>query len=273
MNPDAIAELRRQGLGKIADKLEEELAAEEDWTTRYLRAFVTQHPNMLELKEKIRKMSPLNYPVLIQGESGTGKELLAKALHGAREGQFIGINCAGIPENIMESELFGHTKGSFTGAMSDRVGLMKQAENGTLFLDEIGDLSISLQPKLLRAIQEKEVRRIGSNVTDKINCRLVCATHRDLENDWILAGKFREDLYWRISAFIVKPWPLKWRLKDIPLIVKELDRKVSKELNGERESEETIEYFVSRIVPEKLTGNVRTLEHLVIRYKTLGEIP
>ncbi len=230
-------------------------------TEQWLAKFITNNSRMLELKDHVRKLAPLSVPVLIFGETGTGKELLAHALHGDRKGKFVAINCAGLPEHLIESELFGHSKGSFTGALTDKVGLMEEARDGSIFLDEIGDLAIPMQAKLLRAIQEKKIRKVGSNEERVINCRIISATHRDLEL-WIGYDKFREDLFYRISTFILRPSSLKQRSGDISKIIEYLDK-------DEQEIED-YEEFASRIDPNKLGGNVRSLQQIYIRYIILG---
>lgn len=270
MNPQEILaieiqinQLKQSNLFEAARLLEERLKIiRYDKVNVELNKFITQHPEMLKLKEFTRKLANLNYPVLILGETGTGKEILARALHGNRLGAFCPVNCAGIPEHLIESQLFGHKKGAFTGAATDKEGLCKFAENGTIFLDEIGDMPIGLQPNLLRAIQESKIRPVGSNEEMAINCRFICATHRDI--DYLVDNdKFRKDLYYRISTFILKPTPLVNRRLDIPLIVKSLDKE---------NKIKDIEEFVDKLTTSHLEGNVRSLEQYVLRYSVLGEI-
>lgn len=230
---------------------------------RKLKEFVTQHPRMLELKKHINILSDVSYPVLIQGETGTGKELLAQALHGERKGPFIPINCAGIPETLLEAELFGALKGAYTGAVEARKGILKAAENGTVFLDEIGDMPLAMQAKILRAIQEKKIIPLAGTQEQEINCRFICATHRDLK-EWSKQGLFREDLYWRISTFIIEPTPLRDRMNDVPLIIKHLDKE------GYIKNYDD---FCKIIDKDMLTGNVRTLQQIVLRYCVLNLLP
>lgn len=229
-------------------------------TEKWLSKFITQNHLMLKLKDQVRSLAPLNDPVLIYGETGTGKELLAHALHGDRKGEFVAVNCAGLPDNLIESELFGHVRGAFTGALIDKEGLMESAVNGTIFLDEIGDLALPTQAKLLRAIQEMKVRKVGANEDRIINCRIVSATHRNLE-DWIEKDKFREDLFYRISTFILRPTALRQRSNDIPKILEYLDR-------DECEIEDYSE-FAKKIDTNKLKGNVRSLQQIVRRWTVL----
>lgn len=183
----------------------------------WLAQFITQDVDMNKLKDAVRKLADLPYPVLIHGETGTGKELLAKALHSARVGDFIDVNCGGFPEHLIESELFGHVKGAFTGANDAKQGLFQAAAGGTLFLDEIGELPMLMQCKLLRALQEKVVRKVGSNYNEGITCRIVAASHCDL-NRLVIEKKFREDLLWRLNTFELFTKPVRDRVGDIPMI-------------------------------------------------------
>lgn len=178
---------------------------------------VSVSAGMRQVCERIARVAPGDATVLIQGESGTGKELVAKAIHGnsnRRNGRFIAINCAALPEALLESELFGHVKGAFTGATGDKMGLFQAAADGTLILDEIGSMSLSLQGKLLRVLDEKKVRRVGDTETIAVNARVLAATNERLE-DQIKAGKFREDLYYRINVVTIDIPPLRERRDDI----------------------------------------------------------
>ncbi len=233
-------------------------------TELWLAKFITNNSAMLEMKDEIRKIAPLNDPVLIFGETGVGKELLAHALHGERKGKFTALNCAGLPAHLMESELFGHEKGAFTGAINQKVGMMEAAENGTIFLDEIGDLAVEMQAKLLRAIQEMKIRRVGANDERTISCRIVSATNRNLE-EWIEQDKFREDLFYRMSTFELKPTSLKQRSGDIVRILEYLDK-------DEQEIEDYYE-FAKKINVNKLKGNVRSLQKIYRRFIILGKEP
>jgi len=262
MNPEFRKMLLESGNESLVKELDE--VGDKTTTEQYLAKFITNNPKMLELKDHIRKLAPIDDPVLIFGETGVGKELLAHALHGERKGKFVAINCAGLPEHLIESELFGHDKNSFTGALKDKTGLMEEANNGTIFLDEIGDLAMPVQAKLLRAIQEKRIRKVGSNEERTINCRIVSATHRDLES-WVSYDRFREDLFYRISTFILKPSSLNQRSADISKIIEYLDK-------DEQEIED-YEEFASRIDPNRLNGNVRSLQQIYRRYIILGIQP
>lgn len=240
--------------------LEEE---KKDKVGYYLKQFITQNASMLELKRRVAIAAESDDAVLITGPTGTGKELVANALHGRREGKFIDVNCAGMPSELIESELFGHTRGAFTDAKIEKTGMMEAAENGTIFLDEIGEMPIAVQSKLLRALQEKRVRKVGSTESIEINCRVVAATHTDLElaaNE----GKFRWDLYWRISVIELVTTPLSARTGDIPLIVKTLDRE---------HRITNIDEFCRGINKLTLNGNVRALQRMVRRFYLFGELP
>lgn len=238
-----------------------------DSTEAWLSRFITQDPDMLMMKEDVKLLAQINddssqlFCVLIYGETGTGKEIIARALHGDRTSKFIAINCAGLPIELLESEMFGHIKGSFTGAIKDKKGIMSEA--GTLFLDEISELPLQSQAKLLRAIQEKEIRKVGSEVTESINCRIVCATNKRLLEE----SSFRTDLYARISTFEIDTKPLSRRTEDITLIIKSMDGG-SKYLDAVKEFENQNE----KDYGFDITLNVRSLQKQVKRYKVLGKI-
>jgi transcriptional regulator with PAS, ATPase and Fis domain len=226
-----------------------------------LNQFITIDMDMLVMKQKVKVLAAKDKPVLIIGETGTGKEIIARALHGDRKGKFVSINITALPTELIESELFGHRKGAFTSALEDRIGLMQEATNGTLFLDEIGDMPISAQSKLLRAIQEKSIRRVGDNTHTEINCRIICATHCDLQ-ELIKTKKFREDLFWRLQYYILRTKPLRERKGDIREIIDACFDPESKIAESVLSVWETLE----------LRGNVRELEAMCERYLTLGEI-
>src|SRR6266403_1418257 len=199
-----------------------------DSTDAFLSRFITVNPELITLKADVKKLAPIDedndqlFSVLITGPTGTGKELIALALHGDRVGDFVPINCAGLPSELVESELFGHVKGSFTGAINEKIGLMKLANKGTLFLDEIGELPMPAQAKLLRAIQSKKIRKVGGDKDENINCRIVCATHRNLK-DMCEVERFRIDLYSRISTYELKISGLSERHEDIIPIIESID--------------------------------------------------
>jgi formate hydrogenlyase transcriptional activator len=214
---------------------------------------------------EVERVAPTDSTVLVLGETGTGKELIARAVHNlsARCGRpFVKLNCAAIPFDLLESELFGHEKGAFTGAFMQKIGRFEMADTGTLFLDEIGDLPLALQPKLLRILQEQEFERLGSGRTHRINVRLVAATHRDL-GDMVASKEFRSDLYYRINVFPITLPPLRDRREDIRQLVFHfvdvLGRRMGKQI---REiSPETLDAFTSYSWP----GNVRELQNMVER--------
>ncbi|MBC7743009.1 MAG: sigma-54-dependent Fis family transcriptional regulator [Bdellovibrionaceae bacterium] len=223
--------------------------------------------NALDLARRVSK-STAN--ILITGESGTGKEVIAKAIHamGARKkAPFIAINCSAIPENLLESELFGHAKGSFTGASDKKVGLFEEAEGGTLFLDEIGDLNLPLQAKLLRVLQERKIKRIGENQYRPVNARILSATHKNLRHE-IVAKKFREDLFFRLNVIPIWIPPLRERKEDILPLAEFFLRKFSA-LNNTRLkqfSKDALEYLMNNSWP----GNVRELENTIERAVVLS---
>jgi formate hydrogenlyase transcriptional activator len=218
--------------------------------------------NALDL---VSVVAPTNSSVMILGETGTGKELIARAIHnlsGRRERAFVKLNCAAIPLGLLESELFGHEKGAFTGAIAQKTGRFELANNGTLFLDEVGDIQLELQAKLLRVLQEQEFERLGGNRTHKVDVRLIAATHRDLPS-MVRQGKFREDLYYRLKVFPIHVPALRHRPEDIPKLVWHFTdfyaRKMKKRI--ERISPETMDALVRYSWP----GNVRELQNFVER--------
>ena len=206
--------------------------------------------------------------VLITGESGTGKEIVARSLHdmsGRSAGNFVPINCAAIPKDLIESELFGHSKGAFTGAATDRKGRFELAHNGSIFLDEIGDLSLELQVKLLRVLQERVVDPVGGAKPVSINVRVIAATHRDLEAE-ILAGRFREDLYYRLNVLPISTPPLREREADVPLLLNFFAQRFMAE--GEKPVSFSPD-FMQALRAYSWPGNVRELSNLVDRFSTL----
>ncbi len=224
--------------------------------------------SLLQLTEKVAKYDTT---VLITGESGTGKELIAKGIHRnstRNDNTFIAINCGSIPENLLESEFFGYVKGAFTGADHDRKGLFEEADSGTLFLDEIGELPLSLQVKLLRVLQEKEIRPVGSVKTKKINVRLITATAKNLEQE-VKTGSFREDLYYRLNVITLKLPPLRERKDDIPYLCTHFLSRLNKKMG----------LAIKNISPEAMTillgkewkGNIRELKNMLERAAILAE--
>ncbi len=216
-----------------------------------------------DIKEKIKKVSSIDITVLIQGESGTGKEIIARAIHQLSQRSsrpMISINCAAIPENLIESELFGHTRGAFTDAHTDKAGLFEEAHRSTIFLDEIGELPLSLQTKLLRTIETKELRRIGENRDRKVDVRIIAATSRNLTED-VKNGRFREDLFYRLNVFNINIPPLRERKDDIPVLLKHFVSIFAAKHNRKEPSldKELIQHLHKFNWP----GNVRQLENAV----------
>ena len=232
--------------------------------------FIGKSAKMRDLYNLIEKVAQSNATVLILGESGTGKELAARAIHyngPRREKRFVAVNCGAIPENLIESELFGHRKGAFTGAVSDRAGVFEQAEGGTLFLDEIGEVPLQLQTKLLRVLQEREFRRVGDSVDRKSDVRIIAASNRVLEEQ-VKEGSFREDLYYRLDVVQLLMPPLRERPEDIPLLVEHFFRK----FNGTPDSTGCIAGDALKVLMTyPFPGNVRELENVVERCLVIGD--
>ena len=224
---------------------------------------------MQQLRLMIAKVARSQAPVHISGDSGTGKELVARLIHesGPRsDGPFVPVNCGAIPSELMESELFGHRKGSFTGAVADKEGLIRSAEGGTLFLDEVADLPLHMQVKLLRVIQEKSVRSVGETREAPVDVRLLSATHRQLD-ELVKAGRFREDLYYRINVIELHVPPLRERLDDVPLLVDVLLDRVSNQIGARRP--DMTRAAMDKLLSYSYPGNVRELENILERAVTL----
>ena len=233
----------------------------------------TQSPVMEQLFSRAKLAAESGSSILIRGESGTGKELLAKAIHKASpraDKPFVAINCGAIPENLLESELFGHTRGSFTGAVKDSVGLIKSADGGTLFLDEIGDMPLPLQVKLLRVLQEKQVRPVGATRSVDVDVRIISATHKDLDAE-IAAGNFREDLYYRLNVVSLELPTLSRRREDIPLLAQHFLRQLAtrNKKNVSGFSPEAMEELLAASWP----GNIRQLVNVVEQAVALSTAP
>jgi DNA-binding NtrC family response regulator len=235
------------------------------------RNLVGGSEQMLELYEMIERISKSDSNILIQGETGTGKELVARSIHYASNrasGKFIAVVCSALPEPLLESELFGHKRGSFTGAFRDERGLIEEADGGTIFLDEIGDAPLSVQAKLLRVLEEGEIRRVGDTQYKKVDVRVICATNKRL-SDEVKNGRFREDLFYRLNVITISIPPLRERKKDIPLLadhfLKLYSSKMDKKLLGFET--EAMAYLVSNDWP----GNVRQLENAIERAVALSD--
>ena len=234
---------------------------------------IGKSPKMQRVYELVEKVSQTKANVLITGESGTGKELVAKAIHynsARKDHSFVTLNCGAIPENLLESELFGHMKGSFTGAIANKRGLLEMAAGGTLFMDEIGELPLPLQVKLLRVIQEREFKRVGGTEDIKVDVRIISASNQDLQQKVAPAG-IREDLFYRLNVIQIKLPPLRERKEDIPLLVNHFVRKYSSETGKEITgvSSEALELLLSY----DFAGNVRELENIIERSITLETSP
>ena len=244
--------------------------ADQDRRARRFEQIVGDSAALKVVLEQAQRVAAVDSTVLIHGETGTGKELIAHAIHNAspRSGQaLVKLNCAAIPFDLLESELFGHERGAFTGAVSQSIGRFELADKGTLFLDEVGDIPLSLQPKLLRVLQEQEFERLGSGRTHRVDVRVVAATHRDLEQ-MVKRGQFRDDLYYRLSVFPIALPPLRERLEDIgPLAehyVEVFSRRMGKHINGI--PDELLNIFKSYSWP----GNIRELQNLIERAVVLA---
>ena len=226
-----------------------------------------------EVKEMIGKVAPTQARVLITGPNGTGKELVAHQIHQKSERSkrpLIEVNCAAIPSELIDSELFGHVKGSFTSAIKDRKGKFETAHNGTLFLDEIGDLSLSAQAKVLRALQENKIQRVGSDKDLTVNVRILAATNKDLINE-IAEGRFREDLYHRLAVIVIKVPALKDRLEDIPLLCEHFINQIAK-IDGVT-PKNIKPAALKKLGDYPWTGNIRELRNVIERLMILGDNP
>jgi formate hydrogenlyase transcriptional activator len=228
---------------------------------------------MQSVLKQVRAAAPTDCTVLIEGETGTGKELIARAIHkysARRGGNLVQVNCASIPRELMESDLFGHEKGAFTGAIAQKLGRFELAHNGTLFLDEVGDLALDLQPKLLRALQEQEFERLGSTRTRRVNVRLVAATNRGLAQ-LVQEGRFRSDLYYRLNIFPISLPPLRQRREDIPVLIRAFVDRAARKMGKEIRiiPEDTQEALVQHDWP----GNIRELQNVIERAVILSTGP
>ncbi|MBA3773494.1 MAG: sigma-54-dependent Fis family transcriptional regulator, partial [Ramlibacter sp.] len=236
-----------------------------------LERLVGNSQAMRMVKERIAKVSRSMAPVLVRGESGTGKELVARAIHACShraEGPFVAVNCSAIPESLLEAEFFGARKGSYTGATQDREGYFQAAQGGTLFLDEIGDLPLAMQSKLLRAIQERQVRALGSTQEDTVDVRIVSATHKDLAAD-VHGGRFRQDLYYRLNVIEILVPPLRERRDDLPALCEALLARIAQESGMPLP---VLSPSVARqLCDHPLSGNVRELENLLHRAVALSD--
>jgi formate hydrogenlyase transcriptional activator len=260
---------------KLKDQLEREKVSleEEIRTGQNFEEIVGESAALRGVLQEVETVAPTGATVLIRGETGTGKELVARALHHLSprcERPFVKVNCAAIPTGLLESELFGHEKGAFTGAICQKVGRFELADGGTLFLDEVGDIPPELQPKLLRVLQEQEFERLGSNRTLRVDVRLVAATNRDLAH-LVADGKFRKDLYYRLNVFPVVLPPLRERRADIPLLACHFTQRFARRLGKRIEAipAEALDALVGYAWP----GNIRELENVIERAVILSSGP
>jgi len=249
-------------------RLDEEVRREADF-----QGIVGKSSTLRQLLEMVKTVAPSDSTVLLLGETGTGKELIARAIHkrsGRRERTLVKVNCAAIPTGLLESELFGHERGAFTGAIAQKVGRLELADGGSLFLDEIGDIPLELQPKLLRVLQEREFERLGSTRTKKVDVRVVAATHRDLET-MIVDKQFRSDLYYRLNVFPITIPPLRERPEDIPLLVQHFVQQTARNMNKAIDtiSCDTMDALTQYSWP----GNIRELENVIERAVILSPGP
>ncbi len=261
-----LGDLAATGLVNVIELGDQQFHVEPEISPEYcFEGIVGKSPAIQRVLDQVAIVAPTDSTVLLHGETGTGKELIARAIHNLssrRERPYVRMNCAAIPSGLLESELFGHEKGAFTGALIQRKGRFELADEGSLFLDEIGDISLELQPKLLRAIQEQEFERLGSSRTISVNVRLIAATHRDLPA-MIREDKFREDLFYRFNVFPIEIPPLRERREDIPLLVNYFVSKVAGRMRRQINS-------IPKRAMEMLTnstwkGNIRELANFIER--------
>ena len=269
--PDEIVLALRKAEERETLRRENRALREQIQKDNQFESILAKSKEMLDIFRTISKIADFKTTVLITGESGTGKELVARAIHGKsqrKSSPFVAINCGAIPENLLESELFGHKRGAFTDATSDRRGLFEEADGGTLFLDEIGELPLNLQVKLLRVLQEENIRRVGDSKDLKVNVRIIAATHRDLTAD-VKAGRFREDLFYRINVLAIHIPPLRNRREDVSLLIDHFLSRNNARLgtNIRGLSPESRKLLLEYAWP----GNVRELENTIERAMVLAE--
>src|SRR5579859_174030 len=269
--PDEIVLALRKAEEREALRRENRALKEQIRSENQFESILAKSPQMVEIFRTIAKIAEFKTTVLVSGESGVGKELVARALHARssrKSAPFVAINCGAIPENLLESELFGHKKGAFTDASTDRRGLFEEASTGTLFLDEIGELPLNLQVKLLRVLQDDSIRRLGDSKDVKVDVRIIAATHRDLGAE-VKAGRFREDLFYRINVLPIAIPPLRQRREDINLLIDHFISRNNARLGTQIRG---LSHEARRLLLEYAwPGNVRELENTIERAMVLAD--
>ena len=268
---EEIKQIVKNALRQNATQKKAIIVSKHDERHYNFNSIIGESPSIKRIISEVKKIADTRSNVLLLGETGTGKELISKAIHfnSSRDNKpFIPINCSAIPENLLESELFGHVKGSFTGAVTSKRGLFEEANGGTVFLDEIGDLSLGLQSKLLRVLEDRELRPVGGIKSIKVDIRFICATNKNIENA-VKEGKFREDLFYRINVFTIKLPPLMERREDIRLLASYFIKKLSSELG---KTVKDIDNEASGILDRyHWPGNIRELQNIIERAILIAE--
>ena len=268
---EEIKQIVKNALRQNATQKKAIIVSKHDERHYNFNSIIGESPSIKRIISEVKKIADTRSNVLLLGETGTGKELISKAIHfnSSRDNKpFIPINCSAIPENLLESELFGHVKGSFTGAVTSKRGLFEEANGGTVFLDEIGDLSLGLQSKLLRVLEDRELRPVGGIKSIKVDIRFICATNKNIENA-VKEGKFREDLFYRINVFTIKLPPLRERREDIRLLASYFIKKLSSELG---KTVKDIDNEASGILDRyHWPGNIRELQNIIERAILIAE--
>jgi two-component system, NtrC family, response regulator PilR len=269
-NNEELKQTIKNALSLRTIEHEKEILNDELKRTLHFEKIVGNSPAMGNIYNLIRQVAKTKTSILITGESGTGKELIAKAIHDEskrKEKPFVVVNCGGIPETLMESELFGHKKGSFTGATQDKKGLFEAADKGTIFLDEIGELTLPIQVKLLRAVQERVFKPVGSNEDVSVDIRIISATNKKLEDE-VIVGNFREDLFYRLNVIEIKMPPLRERKSDLRVLAQHFLEKYSREMD--KEVTKISSYAIDLLNKYDFPGNIRELENLMERSVALS---
>jgi two-component system response regulator PilR (NtrC family) len=269
-NNEELTKTIKNALSLRTIEHEKEILDDELKKTLHFEKIVGNSPVMRNIYKLIRQVAKTKTSILITGESGTGKELIAKAIHDEsqrKDTPFVVVNCGGIPETLMESELFGHKKGSFTGATHDKKGLFEAADKGTIFLDEIGELTLPIQVKLLRAVQERVFKPVGSNEDVTVDIRIISATNKKLEDE-VIAGNFREDLFYRLNVIEIKMPPLRERKSDLRVLAQHFLEKYSREMG--KEVTKISSYAIDLLNKYDFPGNIRELENLMERSVALS---